>query len=321
MRTWFATANSWRRSSASAPCRLSRSSRRPESAGNPYDPQRLELFENLFSFLRGTIPTARRVENRAEQAKTNLAFFEAYFSNFIEGTEFSIQEAEEIVFDGVIPVERPDDAHDVLGTFRIVSDDVEMSRSPTDFGEFLDLLRYRHATIMGARQDKRPGEFKTKNNQAGNTVFVAPELVTGTLEKGFAIFRGLGDPFQRAAFVMTLVSEVHPFVDGNGRIARVMMNAELVSANEERIIIPTSYRADYLGALKALSLNQTFSPLSRMLVYAQRYTHSIAWDDLDRGFAFLAVQSPMNHADTVSPATPKATKSETGVRWSPCRLQ
>ena len=29
--------------------------------------------------------------------------------------------------------------------------------------------------------------------------------------------------------MMFLVSEVHPFVDGNGRIARIMMNAELVA--------------------------------------------------------------------------------------------
>jgi fido (protein-threonine AMPylation protein) len=35
--------------------------------------------------------------------------------------------------------------------------------------------------------------------------------------------------------MMFLISEVHPFADGNGRIARIMMNAELVAAGEERI--------------------------------------------------------------------------------------
>jgi len=34
--------------------------------------------------------------------------------------------------------------------------------------------------------------------------------------------------------MMFLVSEVHPFLDGNGRIARVMMNAELILA--ERVL-------------------------------------------------------------------------------------
>ena len=58
--------------------------------------------------------------------------------------------------------------------------------------------------------------------------------------------------FQRAIFMMFLVAEVHPFSDGNGRLSRIMMNAELVSAGEQRIIVPTIYRANYLAALTRL---------------------------------------------------------------------
>ena len=251
------------------------------AAGQPFDPERIRLFEALFAALRETIPTDRPAPKRTGEANANLSFFEAYFSNFIEGTEFSVEEAEDIVFKGVIPQERPDDAHDVLGTYRIVSDQAEMRKLPSDVDEFLTLLRRRHAAIMEARPDKNPGAFKTMTNRAGNTVFVAPDLVTGTLEKGFAFLQGLGEPFQRAVFMMLLVSEVHPFADGNGRAARIMMNAELVAGGQERIIIPTSYRTDYLGALKALSNNGHTTPLIRMLDYAQQYTHAIDWRDLD----------------------------------------
>jgi hypothetical protein len=251
------------------------------AAGNPFDPDRIQLFETLFAALRETVPTGRPAPKRTGPAHANLCFFEAYFSNFIEGTEFSVEEAEEIVFGGVIPPERPDDAHDILGTYRIVSDPVDMKTLPADFDEFLALLRRRHAAIMEARPDKSPGMFKTRVNRAGQTVFVAPDLVTGTLEKGFAFLQGLGEPFQRAVFMMFLVSEVHPFTDGNGRTARIMMNAELVAGGEERIIIPTAYRTDYLGALKAISQNSHTRPLIRMLDYAQRYTHAIDWRDLD----------------------------------------
>ena len=41
-----------------------------------------------------------------------LAFFETYFSNFIEGTEFAVDEAADIAFRGTVPNERPADAHD-----------------------------------------------------------------------------------------------------------------------------------------------------------------------------------------------------------------
>jgi hypothetical protein len=251
-------------------------------SGYPYDPDRILMFQRLFAELREYHAAPRRAAERSSQAKANLAFFEAYFSNFIEGTEFSVEEAEAIVFKGVIPTERPADAHDVLGTYRIITQASEMAKPLADVNEFLSVLKAKHAAIMESRQDKGPGVFKSTINQAGNTIFVAPELVVGTLAKGYELLEGLVGPFQRAVFMMVLVSEVHPFADGNGRVARVMMNAELMRANEERIIIATAYRTDYLGALKALSHNQVFTPVVRMLDYAQRYTASVDWSDLQQ---------------------------------------
>ena len=249
-------------------------------AGSPFDPDRVRLFEALFAALRDAVPADRPAAEQTRAARTTLSFFEAYFSNFIEGTEFSVEEAERIVFEGVIPQERPDDAHDVLGTYRIVSDLAEMQTLPVDFEDFLALLRRRHGMFMEARPDKNPGTFKTQSNRAGTTIFVAPDLVNGTLEQGFAFLNGLSAPFHRALFMMFLVSEVHPFADGNGRAARIMMNAELIAKGQERIIVPTAYRIDYLGALRALSQGGNMTPLIRMLDYAQRYTHAIDWRDL-----------------------------------------
>ena len=125
----------------------------------------------------------------------------------------------------------------------------------------------------------RPGKFKTVHNQAGMTLFVAPDLVEGTLRKGFQWLQGLNTPFQRAVFMMFLIAEVHPFVDGNGRCARIMMNAELVAEGQARIIIPTIFRDNYLSSLKALSLNSRFEPLIRTLDFAQNYTSHIDWSN------------------------------------------
>jgi Fic family protein len=74
--------------------------------------------------------------------------------------------------------------------------------------------------------------------------FVAHDLVDCTLERGFEFLQALDDPFQRAVYMMVLIAEAYPFADGNGRIARIMMNAELVARNSKRIIIPTAYRTD-----------------------------------------------------------------------------
>ncbi len=249
--------------------------------GRPYDPDRLVLFRTLHAALRDHPPISRIAPDRGSEGHATLAFFEAYFSNFIEGTEFAVEEAADIVFRGVIPDERPADAHDILGTWRIVSDLREMSRTPADVVALTTLLKARHGSIMGGRPDKGPGTFKTAENRAGSTVFVAPDLVAGTLAQGFDLFRSLETPFQRAVFMTFLISEVHPFSDGNGRTARIMMNVELAVAGEERIIVPTVYRANYLSALKALSQTGRPEPLIRMLDYAQRWTAAVDWRSID----------------------------------------
>ncbi len=260
---------------------LSTAQGRARRRGRPYDTDRQRLFLALHAALRNRPPQTRPAPKRDADGAATLAFFEAYFSNFIEGTEFAVEEAAAIVFEGAIPNERPQDAHDVLGTWRIVSDSREMGRTPARPTALEALLKARHARIMAARPDMRPGLFKTVGNRAGATVFVAPELVAGTLERGFELYRSLETPFQRAVFVMFLAAEVHPFADGNGRVARIMMNAELAAAGEERIVVPTVFRANYLSALKALSLNLRPEPLIQALDYAQRWTASVDWRSVE----------------------------------------
>ena len=133
---------------------------------------------------------------------------------------------------------------------------------------------------MEGRPDKGPGQFKTDPNRAGSTLFVSPDLLQGTLARGFEIYRGLTSPLHRAVFMMFLISEVHPFADGNGRVARIMMNAELVAAGENRIIVPTVYRNNYLMSLKALSQNRLTGALVRVMDFAQRYTAAVDFGDL-----------------------------------------
>lgn len=251
--------------------------------GEPYDPKRLDLFQKLYETLQATPATPRIIAH----ASAALPFFEAYFSNFIEGTEFAVEEAEQIIFEGIIPKERPADAHDIIGTYQITSDHQEMHRIPKNADELILFLKYRHAKLMQGRPEMRPGEFKHIANRAGSTLFVAPELVIGTLRQGFKWLQGLQSPFHRAVYMMFMIAEVHPFSDGNGRCARLMMNAELVAADQARIIIPTIFRNNYLTALKALTHYAEALPLIRALDFAQKYTSLIHWNNYKKAKKML----------------------------------
>jgi len=80
---------------------------------------------------------------------------------------------------------------------------------------------------------------------------------------------------------MFLISEVHPFLDGNGRIARVMMNAELVKKMQTRIIIPTVYSDDYIGVLRRLTRQHDPLAFIKMLQRAQVFSSTMMGDNMD----------------------------------------
>jgi hypothetical protein len=242
------------------------------AAGRPYDPQRLELFDALFAALNRNALADICDPASTGDALENFAFFEAYFSNYIEGTTFTVDEAESIVFHGQIIENRNEDSHDILGTFNASVISPWRDQPPPTADDFLDRLRQLNALVMQQRSDKRPGEWKDKPNQAGNTIFVAPELVPGTLIEGFVRIQGLAHPLARAMMTMFVVAEVHPFLDGNGRTARLAMNSVLSAGGLSRIIVPTVYREDYLLPLKALSHNQDADPLVRSLSRIQRWS-------------------------------------------------
>ncbi|VAW56662.1 hypothetical protein MNBD_GAMMA07-12 [hydrothermal vent metagenome] len=253
------------------------------AAGTPYDPNRLDLFEILFTHLRNSyIEQTPLIAASAptEDFWRNAAFYDAYFSNYIEGTDFLIEEAKSIVFDGKLIKGRVSDSHDVLGTYRVLNDHTEMFKRPNSADEFIVSLKYRHHAIMGFRHDINPGEFKNINNRAGNTEFVYPELVEGTLKKGFNYYQQLDDGFQKAAFMMFMVTEVHPFIDGNGRLSRVFMSAEMLSNKQPRIIVPTVYRDDYLLTLRRLTREGDAEPYIRMLLRIAKFTAAIDFSNL-----------------------------------------
>ena len=69
------------------------------------------------------------------------------------------------MFDGIIPEARPQEAHDVLGTYEALTNPEMMGRQLTDVADFTAVLLHHHRTIMHGRPDKRPGQLKLDANR------------------------------------------------------------------------------------------------------------------------------------------------------------
>lgn len=253
---------------------------RAVTEGHAWDERRMQMFTNAANVLSSLTPPAVPAWLKGAEPPGELPFYESYFSNYIEGTDFTLDEARRIVETQTPPAERPADGHDILGTYRCVVDSIGRAATSTDPDELIGHLQARHREIMAGRPDRHPGEWKTSNNQVGVYQFVKPDLVEGTLRKGLDFIGALPEGFARALYAMFVVSEVHPFIDGNGRVARVMMNAELSAIGAARIVIPSVFRNEYLAGLRRISTtNGDLDGFIRIMTYAWRWTAAMPWVD------------------------------------------
>src|SRR5690242_10992131 len=58
---------------------------------------------------------------------------------------------------------------------------------------------------------------------------------------------------------------IHPYMDGNGRMGRFIMNAMLASGGYPWTVIPVQERIAYMQALEQASVNQNIEPLAKFL--------------------------------------------------------
>lgn len=225
---------------------------------NDADTTRLELFADLAGFMSEL--SSERIEGRAWSSDDaaqfdRFCFIAAYFSNYIEGTEFLPEDAVGIVYRGEDRGPAPDQRTLAATHQTYLSLQTTMAPPPVGaaYAAFESYLKRLHLSLSGGNPALRPGEFKTRPNHAGGTRFVDPAKVGPTLLAGWELSGKIGSPFHRAVFLGVAVSEVHPFTDGNGRAARLVTDAYLLAAGFSGIIVTTRSRDIYLHALRGAS--------------------------------------------------------------------
>ncbi len=216
----------------------------------PFDHGRLNLFQELFEGLQKFCWSPSQVDYSLDEIQS-VNLLDAYLSNFMEGVEFTFGEAKKIILRKIEPINRLDDAKLLSRYFDLLT--VEYEPISHDFFDFLDNLRSTHAVLMGSKEAISPGTFKIRNNQASRIVFVEPGKVLGTLYRGCQLYHRLDHPAARAVFMHFMLLEIHPFNDGNGRMARLIANRELAGHNWPRIILGTRFSPRYYDTLRRMS--------------------------------------------------------------------
>jgi Fic family protein len=170
---------------------------------------------------------------------------EAVLSSQIEGTQSSLSDllAYENAQAPGVPL---DDVIEVSNYVAALTHGLD--RLDQGFPLCLRLIREIHGVLLskGRGSNKQPGEFRRSQNwiggsRPGNAAFVPPphEELAGCLAAWEAFLHGSMDPLTKAALAHVQFETLHPFLDGNGRVGRLLIT--LILRNEGILKEPLLY--------------------------------------------------------------------------------
>jgi fido (protein-threonine AMPylation protein) len=113
-----------------------------------------------------------------------------------------------------------------------------------------DLAGYRNAPVFIRRSMHAPP---------------SPEAVRDLMSTFLDLLEEETDPAARVVLGHFVFVYIHPYMDGNGRIGRFLMNAMMAAGGYPWTIIPIEKRQGYMAALESASVDQDIKPFSRLL--------------------------------------------------------
>jgi len=91
------------------------------------------------------------------------------------------------------------------------------------------------------------------------------EAVRDLMPAFFTLLKDEEEPSVRAVLGHFFFVYIHPYIDGNGRIGRFLMNVMLAGGGYPWTVIPLETRNDYMTALEEASVRQNIEPFSKFL--------------------------------------------------------
>lgn len=126
------------------------------------------------------------------------------------------------------------------------------------------------------------------------------ESVAEAMSALFDLLEQEKEPFVRAVLGHWMLGYIHPYHDGNGRVARLLMNAMLASGGYPWTVIRVEDRAAYMDALESASVAGDIRPFARFI--ASRIQGSMELT-LQVASAPVSPTKPPRVAKSTGPAT------------------
>lgn len=219
---------------------------------------KLEQIDKLKNWLDGFRPFDPMIV--AELKKLYDVRF-TYNSNAIEGNTLTQSETELVLTKGITIGGKTLDEHlEVIGHKEAIDYIENLAQKDTEINEWE--IKQIHNLILRKINPHEAGSYRTLDVMAAGTNYCyPPHYLISQLMRDFVIWLNSEvalklHPIEYATMAHYRFVSIHPFRDGNGRTARLLMNLLLIRAGYPIVVIHNQIRNDYINALAYGQQNQ-----------------------------------------------------------------
>ncbi|MDR0803897.1 MAG: Fic family protein [Rickettsiales bacterium] len=243
--------------------------------------------DNLIKKISEKHNVLKRLLRENQNRKVLFGFLKtelAYTSNAIEGNTLSRRETElainEDLTNGTKPIKDYIEARNHADAYDFIIDALG-KKAPAAEKFILEI----HARILSGIDRESAGFYRrVRVRISGSQVVLSNPLKVPDLMTEFGAWLQTdktAEPLKSIMAHVKLVS-IHPFIDGNGRTARLLMNYMLLAADYAPIIIRPIDRKRYLGAIESLQSGQPAEKYIKFMLSALSRSLAIAIDLLTK---------------------------------------
>ncbi len=195
-----------------------------------------------------------------------------YNSNAIEGNTLTLSETKVILEDGITIGGKTLKEHlEVINHREAILYVEEIVRRKEAFSEWQ--IKSIHKIILKGIDNDNAGVYRKENVLISGTAHVPPNyvLVPEQMEQLVKWYNGNGEklhPVEKAAMLHIILVKIHPFVDGNGRTARLLLNLELMKSGYPPIVIRKEERLEYYNSLDKAHVTDNNDDFLKLVINA-----------------------------------------------------
>lgn len=143
-------------------------------------------------------------------------------------------------------------------------------------------IRNLHRLVLKQIDDENAGNYRKLNVAIAGARHVSPDMLLvpeqmESLMHWYDTEAAALHPVIRAARLHIDFVKIHPFIDGNGRTARLLLNLELLKAGFPAIVMPVSRRLAYYEALDTAHVEGDTGPFIELVAECVREGFEPYW--------------------------------------------